>query len=224
MDYLLSANWAPQFVFVWISSPRGGTIRNSVKITERSASARIQFLSDNRIWSDNQWLRVTTACVSAAMSSLLHNGYVPKNVQWTWQFTTRPIRHPSFFLARTTWKGKNEKKHAIIHENKLLFLRVPPILTGSCRWCLVGWLLAPTRWFSALLCAMLVRMISTVFFTFFSLLKFLKGILNFVHALLVREMRSLGRLKSVALVGQQTSHFRNARWTGEGKFGHQQRL
>ena len=28
--------------------------RKMVKITERSASARIQFLSDNRIWSDNQ--------------------------------------------------------------------------------------------------------------------------------------------------------------------------
>ena len=131
-----------------------------------------------------------------------------------------------FIFSDADYMKRNERKEACNRtlENKLLFLRVPPIPTGFCRWCLVGWLLAPTRWFSALLCAMLVRMIFTVFFTFFSLLKFLKGILNFIHALLVREMRSLGRLKSVALVGQQTSHFRNARWTGDGKFGHQQRL
>ena len=211
MVYLLSASWALESILCltiekWSKLLRGAHPRES------NFCLTIEFGLTIKI------------CVSAAMSSLLHNGYVPKNVQWTWQFTTRPIRHPSFFLARTTWKGKNEKKHAIIHENKLLFLRVPPILTGSCRWCLVGWLLAPTRWFSALLCLIFLRMIFAVVFTFFSLLKFLKGMLNFIHALLVREMRSLGRLKSVALVGQQTSHFRNARWTGDGKFGHQQRL
>ena len=47
-----------------------------------------------------------------------------QNVQWTWQFTNRPIRHPSFFLTRTTWKGTNEKKHAIVH------LKIGLCLTG----------------------------------------------------------------------------------------------
>ena len=34
-----------------------------------------------------------------------------------WQFTTRPIRHPSFFLTRTTWK-RDERKEACKHTRK----------------------------------------------------------------------------------------------------------
>ena len=183
MVYLLSASWALESILCltiekWSKLLRGAHPRES------SFCLTIEFGLTIKI------------CVSAAMSSLLHNAYVPKNVQWTWQFTTRPIRHPSFFLTRTTWKGTNEKKHAIVH------LKIGLCLTGPIRWRGVGWLFAPTRWFSALLCLIFLRMIFAVVFTFFSLLKFLKGNLNFIHALLVREMRSLGRLKSVAFIGQ----------------------
>ena len=111
MVYLLSASWALQSILCltiekWSKLLRGAHPRES------NFCLTIEFGLTIKI------------CVSAAMSSLLHNGYVPKNVQWTWQFTNRPIRHPSFFLTRTTWKGTNEKKHAIVH------LKIGLCLTG----------------------------------------------------------------------------------------------
>ena len=92
MVYLLSASWALESILCltiekWSKLLRGAHPRES------NFCLTIEFGLTIKI------------CVTAAMSSLLHNGYVPKNVQWTWQFTTRPIRQTENSL-NTYWLSR----------------------------------------------------------------------------------------------------------------------
>ena len=79
MVYLLSASWALQSI-VCLTIEKWSKLLRGAHPRESNFCLTIEFGLTIKI------------CVTAAMSSLLHNGYIPKNVQWTWQFTTRPIR------------------------------------------------------------------------------------------------------------------------------------